>query len=174
MADDQPVLLHDDPVDDQPEDFLLGFERRVDERIPDAFAERLQPLQQPEFLLTFRALPMDLLEPGSKVAAMVLDPSPALLQLRERDRCCLVGIDQAFCLAIRCPELPLNARPLALTGTIDSGVAASMRRVVSRTARLCTSGTMVRPSSIASRKPIARYMIGSIMMGLPRNKAFDH
>ncbi len=44
MTNDQPVLLDDDPVDDEPEDLLLGFERRVDERVPDAVAERLQPL----------------------------------------------------------------------------------------------------------------------------------
>src|SRR5439155_9783539 len=43
-----------------------------------------------------------------------------------------------------------------------------MRLVVSRTARLCTSGTIIRPNSIEIRKPIARYMIGSIMKGTPR------
>jgi hypothetical protein len=30
---------------------------------------------------------------------------------------------------------------------------------------LCTSGTIIRPNSIETRKPIARYMIGSIMDG---------
>jgi hypothetical protein len=44
MTNDRPVLLDDDPVDDEPEDLLLGLERRVDERVPDAVAERLQPL----------------------------------------------------------------------------------------------------------------------------------
>ncbi len=44
MSDDQPVLLDDDPVNNEPEDPLLGLERRVDERVPDAVAERLQPL----------------------------------------------------------------------------------------------------------------------------------
>ena len=44
MSDDQPVLLDDDPIDDEPENPLLGLERRVDERVPDAVAERLQPL----------------------------------------------------------------------------------------------------------------------------------
>src|SRR4029077_6992195 len=53
----------------------------------------------------------------------------------------------------------------AWISAIDSGVAASSRRVVSRTARLCTSGTIISPHSIESRKPIARYMIGSIMVG---------
>src|SRR5689334_13542604 len=56
----------------------------------------------------------------------------------------------------------------AWISAIDSGVAASMRLVVSRTARLCTSGTIIRPNSIETRKPIARYMIGSIMVK-PRN-----
>ncbi len=51
----------------------------------------------------------------------------------------------------------------AWISAIDSGVAASSRRVVSRTARLCTSGTIISPHSIETRKPIARYMIGSII-----------
>ena len=44
MTNNQPVLLDNNPVDDEPEDLLLGLERRVDERVPDAVAERLQPL----------------------------------------------------------------------------------------------------------------------------------
>ena len=44
MTNDQPVLLDDDPIDDEPEHPLLGLERWVDERVPDALAERLQPL----------------------------------------------------------------------------------------------------------------------------------
>src|SRR3569833_230673 len=52
---------------------------------------------------------------------------------------------------------------LAWISAIDSGVAATSRRVVRRTARLCTSGTIASPHSIESRKPIARYMIGSTM-----------
>lgn len=65
MADDEPVLLHDYSIDDQPEDFLLGLEGRADERVPNAVAERLQPLQQPEFLVTFRVLMVDFVKPGS-------------------------------------------------------------------------------------------------------------
>ena len=64
MTDDQSVLLDNHPIDDQPEDFLLGLKRRVDERIPNAVTERLQPLQQPKLLLTPRALTSDLVEPG--------------------------------------------------------------------------------------------------------------
>ena len=56
VTDDQPVLLDNDPIDDEPEDLLLGLERRGDERVPNAITERLQPLQQPNFLLTRRAL----------------------------------------------------------------------------------------------------------------------
>src|SRR3954451_1751942 len=64
VTDDQSVLLDNDPIDDQPEDFLLGLKRRVDERIPNAVTERLQPLQQPKLLLTPRALTSDRVEPG--------------------------------------------------------------------------------------------------------------
>ena len=85
MTNDQPVLLDDDPIDDEPEHPLLGLERWVDERVPDALAERLQPLQQPEFLLTFRVLTVDLVEPVPQVATMVLDLSPALLQFHKRN-----------------------------------------------------------------------------------------
>ena len=85
VADDERIRLDDHPVDDQPEDFLLGLEGRIDERVPNAVTERLQALQQPEFLLTFRVLPVDLVEPGLQVAAMVLDLSPALLQFHKRD-----------------------------------------------------------------------------------------
>src|SRR5882724_6609787 len=49
-----------------------------------------------------------------------------------------------------------------------------MRLVVSRTARLCTSGTIINPNSIETRKPIARYMIGSTMDATPREKCIDH
>ncbi len=42
----------------------------------------------------------------------------------------------------------------------------------SRTARLCTSGRIISPNSIEIRKPIARYMIGSIMNGTPREKFY--
>src|SRR3954452_17178173 len=79
VTDDQSVLLDNDPIDDQPEDFLLGLKRRVDERIPNAVTERLQPLQQPKLLLTPRALTSDRVEPGLSVAAVVLDLSPPLL-----------------------------------------------------------------------------------------------
>ncbi len=100
MADHEPVLLHDHPIDDQPKDFLLGLEGRADERVPNAVAERLQPLQQPEFLLTVRVLTVDFVKPGSQVATMVLDLSPALLQFHERDCCRLVCVDQALDLTV--------------------------------------------------------------------------
>jgi len=85
VADDERIRLDDHPIDDQPEDVLLGFERRIDERVPNAVTERLQALQQPEFLLTFRVLTVDLVEPGPQVATMVFDLSPALLQFHKRD-----------------------------------------------------------------------------------------
>src|SRR5215510_9623369 len=46
---------------------------------------------------------------------------------------------------------------------MDNGVAASSRLIVSRTARLCTSGTTTSPMRAATRNPIPKYMIGSIM-----------
>ncbi|MBA7651716.1 hypothetical protein ES703_59535 [subsurface metagenome] len=74
-------------------------------------------------------------------------------------------------ISSRRADIANSARSWSLSAwisAIDSGVAASMRLVVSRTARLCTSGTIIRPNSIETRKPIARYMIGSIMEK-PRN-----
>src|SRR5262249_16083597 len=69
-------------------------------------------------------------------------------------------------ISSRRADIANSARSWSLSAwisAIDSGVAASSRRVVSRTARLCTNGTIISPHSIESRKPIARYMIGSIM-----------
>ena len=74
-------------------------------------------------------------------------------------------------ISSRRADIANSARSWSLSAwisAIDSGVAASSRRVVSRTARLCTSGTIIRPNSIETRKPIARYMIGSIMDGYSR------
>jgi len=85
VADDKHIRLDDHPIDDQPEDFLLGVEGRIDKRVPNAVTERLQALQQSEFLLTFRVLTVDLVEPGPQVATMVPDLSPALLQFHKRD-----------------------------------------------------------------------------------------
>ncbi len=85
VADDERIRLDDHPINDQPEDVLLGFERRIDELVSDAVTERLQALQQPEFLLTFRVLTVDLVEPGPQVATMVFDLPPALLQFHKRD-----------------------------------------------------------------------------------------
>jgi hypothetical protein len=67
VADDERIRLDDHVIDDQPEDVLLGFERRIVERVPNAVTERLQTLQQPEFLLTFRVLTVDLVEPDPQV-----------------------------------------------------------------------------------------------------------
>jgi hypothetical protein len=71
-------------------------------------------------------------------------------------------------ISSRRADIANSARSWSLSAwisAIDSGVAASRRRVVRRTARLCTSGTIISPNSIETRKPIARYMIGSIMKG---------
>src|SRR5262249_62143431 len=48
-----------------------------------------------------------------------------------------------------------------------NGAAASSLRVVSRTARLCTRGTTTSPIRAATRNPIPKYMIGSIMEQAP-------
>ena len=85
MADDERIRLDDHPIDDQPENFLLGLERRIDECVSNAVTERFQALQQPEFLLTFRVLPVHLVEPDPQLATMVFDLSPALLQFHKRD-----------------------------------------------------------------------------------------
>ena len=73
-------------------------------------------------------------------------------------------------ISSRRADIANSARSWSLSAwisAIDSGVAASSRLVVSRTARLCTSGTIISPNSIETRKPIARYMIGSIMKDTP-------
>jgi hypothetical protein len=36
VADNERIRLDDHPIDDQPEDFLLGLEGRIDERVPNA------------------------------------------------------------------------------------------------------------------------------------------
>ena len=64
VADNEPILLEDHLINYQPEDFLLGLERRVDERVPNAGTKRLQALEQPELLLTLRVLTADFVEPG--------------------------------------------------------------------------------------------------------------
>src|SRR3954468_7914598 len=51
----------------------------------------------------------------------------------------------------------------AWISAIETGVAASSRRTVRRTARPCTNGTMISPIRAAARKPRPKYMIGSIM-----------
>jgi hypothetical protein len=51
----------------------------------------------------------------------------------------------------------------AWISAIESGVDASSRRMVSRTARLCTSGMKMTPRRLARRNPIAKYIAGSIM-----------
>ena len=51
----------------------------------------------------------------------------------------------------------------AWISAIESGVAASSRRTVRRTARPCTNGTMMSPSRLEARKPSPKNMIGSIM-----------
>src|SRR6476619_5001057 len=48
---------------------------------------------------------------------------------------------------------------------MDSGVAASSRRMVSRTARVCRSGTSTSPNRLAAKKPMPKNMIVSIMDG---------
>ena len=78
-------------------------------------------------------------------------------------------------ISSRRADIANSARSWSLSAwisAIDSGVAASSRRVVSRTARLCTSGTIISPNSIETRKPIARYMIGSIMKDTPARKIY--
>ena len=65
-------------------------------------------------------------------------------------------------------DMANSARSWSLSAwisAIDSGVAASSRRMVSRTARLCTSGISTSPNRLATRKPMPKNMIGSIMDG---------
>jgi hypothetical protein len=51
----------------------------------------------------------------------------------------------------------------AWISAIESGVAASSRRRVSRTARPCTKGMVTSATRLAKRNPSPKYMIGSIM-----------
>ncbi|HEY2841872.1 MAG TPA: hypothetical protein VGJ26_22125 [Pirellulales bacterium] len=51
----------------------------------------------------------------------------------------------------------------ARISAIDNGVEASSRFMVSRTARLCTSGRNNRPSKAATKNPIPKNMTDSIM-----------
>jgi hypothetical protein len=39
---------------------------------------------------------------------------------------------------------------------------------------LCTSGTIISPNSIETRKPIAKYMIGSIIGGNSHERTVNH
>ena len=67
-------------------------------------------------------------------------------------------------------DIANSARSWSLSAwisAIDSGVAASIRRIVSRTARVWTSGMKTSPNRLATRKPMPKYMIGSIMTETP-------
>src|SRR6266851_5848513 len=69
-------------------------------------------------------------------------------------------------ISSRRADIANSARNWSLSAwisAIDSGVAASSRRMVSRTARACTNGMMVSAMRQAARKPTPTYMIGSIM-----------
>ena len=126
MTDDHLVVREDHPVDDQPQDLLPDLERRVDERVANAGAERLEPLQQPELPLPLRAVAADLVEPLPQMPAMVLDLPPTLLQLLQLDRAGLIGVDQPPDRAVQHLELALDARALALVGAVDGGIAAAL------------------------------------------------
>ncbi len=71
-------------------------------------------------------------------------------------------------------NLPATNAPLAMLAQLilwpgfrpSKRCGRLYRRVVSRTAR-STSGMIISPNSIETRKPIARYMIGSTINGAP-------
>src|SRR5689334_2200966 len=126
VTDDHLVVRVDHPVDDQPQDPLPDLERRVDERVANAGAERLEPLQQPDLPLPLRAVAADLVEPLPQMPAMVLDLPPTLLQLLQLDRAGLIGVDQPPDRAVQYLELALDARALALVGAVDGGIAAAL------------------------------------------------
>src|SRR3954452_18355575 len=90
VTDDHLVVREDHPVDDQPQDLLPDRERRIDERVANAGAERLEPLQQPDLPLPLRGVAADLVEPLPQMPAMVLDLPPTLLQLLQLDRAGLI------------------------------------------------------------------------------------
>src|SRR6516225_2266546 len=73
-------------------------------------------------------------------------------------------------------EMANSARSRSLSArisTIDIGVDASSRFIVKRTARLCTSGMNNRPSKVATKNPIPKYMTDSIMARLfPHNTPY--
>src|SRR6516164_2698 len=77
-------------------------------------------------------------------------------------------------------EMANSARSRSLSARIseiDIGVDASNRFMVNRTARLCTSGMNNRPSKVATKNPIPKYMTDSITAHLsPYNTRYiaDH
>src|SRR6202035_3200171 len=63
-------------------------------------------------------------------------------------------------------DMANSARSWSLSAwisAIDTGIAASRRRVVSRSARPWTNGMVMSAMRLAARKPSPKYMIGSIM-----------
>src|ERR1700738_451564 len=78
----------------------------------------------------------------------------------------LLFLSGSTLISSRRVDIANSARNWSLSAwisAIESGVAASSRRTVRRTARPCTNGTMISPIRAAARKPSPKYMIGSIM-----------
>ena len=123
---DHQAVVREDTVNDQPKDFCR-LERRIDESVANAGAERLKPFQQPDFLLPLRALAADLVEPLAQMPAMVLDLPTTFLQLVQLDRAGLIGIDQPPDLAVQRLELALQTRvPSRSVGAVDGGIAPAL------------------------------------------------
>jgi hypothetical protein len=79
--DRQGCVVHDDPVDDQPEHLLLDGEGRFRQGVAYAGAERVEPLLEPPVLLLVGPLLLELAETLPEEPPVVVDPLPAVLQL---------------------------------------------------------------------------------------------
>src|ERR1043166_2220052 len=80
----------------------------------------------------------------------------------------LLPLSCSTLISSRRVDIANSARSWSLSAwisAIESGVAASSRRTVRRTARPCTNGTMISPSRLEAKKPSPKNMIGSIMKG---------
>src|SRR5512143_2651302 len=126
VANDHPCLLDDDAVDHKLEHPLLDLKGRVDESVPNAAAEALQPLQQTEFAFTVLSLPIDLRDPLPQEPAMVGDPTPPLLEFVKGDCTRLVGINQPLRLAVQGRQLAANPLPLPFVLAVDRRIAPAL------------------------------------------------
>jgi hypothetical protein len=123
VADGHSALVEDHPVNHQPQNLLLDLKGWIDEGLPDAGAEPLEPLQEPDCLFALGALPAQFTEPVAQVPGVIVNPATAFFQLIQLDRGRLVGINQPRNFAVQGFELALQARAFALISAIDGSMS---------------------------------------------------